>query len=162
MMDQLNSYGMKVMVSVWPHVTEQSENFIPMKTMGLLTHDANGSLIAGNGNHYISDEFNPATREFIWDKVKRHYYDYGIKTYWLDADEPERSRPGLQWWYDRHDAEIAMVWVREHHRTFYDGLKEQGEQEFIMLSRQTWIGSHTLNAAVWSGDISSTFEELLK
>ena len=162
MVEQITSMNMKIMVSVWPHVTEQSENFIPMKTMGLLTHDANGSLISGSENYYISDEFNPATRDFIWDKIKRNYYDYGIKIYWLDADEPERSRPGLQWWYDRHDVEIAMVWVREHHRTFYDGLKEQGEQEFIMLSRQTWIGSHTLNVAVWSGDIDSSFEELLK
>jgi alpha-D-xyloside xylohydrolase len=79
----------------------------------------------------------------------------------LDADEPERSRPGLQWWYDRHDEEIAMVWVREHQRTFYDGLKEQGEQDIIMLSRQTWVGSQTLNVAVWSGDINSLFSELL-
>lgn len=162
MVDQLNSYGMKVMVSVWPHCTESSENFVSMKTMGLLTHDANGNSIAGAGNYYITDEFNPATRQFIWDKVKRHYYDYGIKVYWLDADEPERSQPGLQWWYDRHDDEIAMVWVREHHRTFWDGLKEQGEQDIIMLSRETWIGSHTMNVAVWSGDIDSSFEELSK
>jgi alpha-D-xyloside xylohydrolase len=161
MVDQLNSYGMKVMVSVWPHVTEQSENFLTMKNAGLLTHDANGSAISGYSNYYISDQFNPATRRFIWDKVKQHYYDYGIKTYWLDADEPERSRPGLQWWYDRHDEEIAMVWVREHQRTFYDGLKEQGEQDIIMLSRQTWVGSQTLNVAVWSGDINSLFSELL-
>jgi alpha-D-xyloside xylohydrolase len=162
MMDQLNSYGMKVMVSVWPNVAENSENFLPMKTAGLLTHDANGNDITRGGNVHIVDEFNPATRQYIWDKIKTNYFNYGIKTYWLDADEPEGSRPGLQWWYDRHDEEIAMVWVREHHRTFYDGLKEQGEQEFIMLSRQAWVGSHTLNAAVWSGDISSTFEELLK
>ena len=31
-----------------------------------------------------------------------------------------------------------------------------------MLSRETWVGSHTMNVAVWSGDIDSTFEELLK
>ncbi|CAF1550921.1 unnamed protein product [Rotaria sordida] len=31
-----------------------------------------------------------------------------------------------------------------------------------MLSRQAWIGSHRINAAVWSGDIDSSWEELLK
>jgi alpha-D-xyloside xylohydrolase len=162
MMDQLNSYGMKVMVSVWPNVAENSENFLPMKTAGLLTHDANGSDITRGGNVHIVDEFNPATRQYIWDKIKTNYFNYGIKIYWLDADEPEGSRTGLQWWYERHDEEIAMTWVREHHRTFYDGLKAQGEQDIIMLSRQTWIGSHTMGVAVWSGDIDSTFEELLK
>ncbi|MBX7145920.1 MAG: PDZ domain-containing protein, partial [Alphaproteobacteria bacterium] len=34
--------------------------------------------------------------------------------------------------------------------------------EIIMLSRQAWIGSHLINVAVWSGDIDSSWEELLK
>ncbi|CAF4314475.1 unnamed protein product, partial [Rotaria sordida] len=163
MINQLKSYGMNLMVSVWPHVEKDSENFFFMNTTGLLTHDANGNALPSTtDNLYISDQFNPTTRQFIWDKVKRNYYDYGIKIYWLDADEPERGRPSLQWWYGRHDEEIAMVWAREHQRTFWDGLKDQNENEIIMLSRQAWIGSHRINAAVWSGDIDSSWEELLK
>jgi alpha-D-xyloside xylohydrolase len=167
MMNQLKSYGMKLMVSVWPHVAEDSENFITMNTTGLLTHDANGSVlpttaVINNAILHIPDQFNPATRQFIWDKIKTNYFDYDIKIYWLDADEPQNSRPGLQWWYDRHDDEIAMVWAREHQRAFWDGLREEKEQEIIMLSRQAWIGSHTINVAVWSGDIDSSWEELLK
>ncbi|CAF4434854.1 unnamed protein product, partial [Adineta steineri] len=111
----------------------------------------------------IPRQFNPVTRYFIWNKVKTNYFDYQIKTYWLDADEPEKSQPELQWWYDRHDVEIAMVWAREHQRTFWDGLREEKEEEeIIMLSRQAWIGSHRMNVAVWSGDIDSSWEELLK
>ncbi|CAF1314890.1 unnamed protein product [Rotaria sordida] len=163
MINQLKSYGMNLMVSVWPHVEKDSENFFFMNTTDLLTHDANGNVLPSTtDNLYISDQFNPITRQFIWDKVKRNYYDYGIKIYWLDADEPEGGRPGLQWWYGRHDEEIAMVWAREHQRTFWDGLKDQNENEIIMLSRQAWIGSHRINAAVWSGDIDSSWEELLK
>ena len=162
MMNQLKSYEMELMVSVWPHVAENSEYFLTMKTRGLLTHDANGNTLRTVGNLHIPDQFNPATRQFIWDKIKANYYAYGIKVYWLDADEPERSQPSLQWWYDRHDEEIAMVWAREHQRTFWDGLREEKEDEIIMLSRQAWIGSHLINAAVWSGDIESSWEELLK
>ncbi|CAF1277929.1 unnamed protein product [Adineta steineri] len=162
MMNQLQSYGMKLMISIWPHVAENSENFITMKTEGLLTHDANGSAIVTSDNLHIPDQFNPVTRYFIWNKVKTNYFDYGIKIYWLDADEPEKSQPELQWWYDRHDVEIAMVWAREHQRTFWDGLREKKEEEIIMLSRQAWIGSHRMNVAVWSGDIDSSWEELLK
>jgi alpha-D-xyloside xylohydrolase len=153
---------MKVMVSVWPNVAENSENFLPMKTASLLTHDANGNDITRGGNVHIVDEFNPATRQYIWDKIKTNYFNYGIKIYWLDADEPEGSRPGLQWWYERHDEEIAMAWVREHQRTFWNGLRSEGEQDIIMLSREAWIGSHRINAAVWSGDIDSSWNELLK
>ncbi|CAF3710085.1 unnamed protein product [Adineta steineri] len=162
MMNQLQSYGMKLTVSIWPHVSEDSENFITMKSEGLLTHDANGSAIVTSDNLHIPDQFNPATRYFIWNIVKTNYFDYQIKIYWLDADEPEKSQPELQWWYDRHDVEIAMVWAREHQRTFWDGLRDEKEEEIIMLSRQAWIGSHRMNVAVWSGDIDSSWEELLK
>lgn len=161
MMDQLKSYGMELMVSVWPHVVPSSENFLVMETMGLLTHDANGSTLGNNGL-YVPDQYNPATRQFIWDKIKKNYYNYGIRVFWLDADEPERTRPGLQWWYGRHDEEIAMVWTREHQQMFWDGLREEKESEIIMLSRQAWIGSHRIGVAVWSGDIDSSWEELLK
>lgn len=98
MMNQLKSYGMELMVSIWPHVGNDSENFLTMKTAGLLTHDANGSTLPIIGllygvEAYIPDQFNPVTRQFIWDKIKKNYYDYGIKTFWLDTDEPARSRP---------------------------------------------------------------------
>lgn len=162
MVNALDSYGMKLMVSVWPHVAEDSDNFPAMMSMDLLTHDANGSALKTTSNLHIPDQFNPLTRQFIWNQIKKNYYDNGIKIFWLDADEPEQTRPGLQWWYDRHDDEIAMVWAKEHQRMFYDGLKQQNEQEIIMLSRQAWIGSQLLNVAVWSGDIDSSWEELLK
>lgn len=167
MMDELNSYGMKLMVSIWPHVAENSENFATMNSSGMLTHDVNGKLLPTDGFmsnfvYYIPDQLNPATRQFIWSRIKANYYDYGIKVYWLDADEPQNSRPELQWWYGRHDEEIAMVWAREHQRTFWDGLREEKEEEIITLSRQAWIGSHRMNVAVWSGDINSDWEELFK
>jgi alpha-D-xyloside xylohydrolase len=167
MMDELNSYGMKLMVSIWPHVAPNSENFRTMNATGLLTHDANGTSLgtdefASQFYYYIPDQFNPVTRQFIWDRIKENYHAYGIKVYWLDADEPQNTRPNLQWWYGRHDEEIAMVWAREHQRMFWDGLRQEDEEDIIMLSRQAWIGSHRMNVAVWSGDINSTWEELLK
>jgi alpha-D-xyloside xylohydrolase len=81
MMNQLNSYGMTLMTSMWPHVAVNSENFMTMKTTGLLTHDANGSSLPAAGlmyniEIYTPDQFNPATRQFIWDKLKKNYYDY--------------------------------------------------------------------------------------
>ncbi|CAF2708106.1 unnamed protein product [Rotaria sp. Silwood2] len=167
MMNELKSYGMKLMVSIWPHVEEKSENFITMNTTGLLTHDANGSVLPTTGlinnfYYYIPDQFNSTTQQYIWNRIKENYFAYDIKIYWLDADEPQNTRPGLQWWYGRHDDEIAMVLAREHQRMFWDGLREEKEQEIIMVSRQAWIGSHLFNVVVWSGDIDSSWEESFK
>jgi len=55
-----------------------------------------------------------------------------------------------------------MKWVVYHQRIFFEGLLSAGVplSELIMLSRSYWIGSALQNSIVWSGDISSTFEEL--
>jgi alpha-D-xyloside xylohydrolase len=45
-------------------------------------------------------------------------------------------------------------------QAFYEGLKSTGEDEIVTLCRSAWAGSQKYGAAVWSGDIASTFEEL--
>ena len=41
------------------------------------------------GQQTFIDVMNPATREFVWNKVKQNYFSYGIKNFWLDEAEPE-------------------------------------------------------------------------
>ena len=45
-------------------------------------------------------------------------------------------------------------------KLYYDGLTGDGEQEVITLGRSAFLGSQRFGAAVWSGDIRSTFEML--
>ncbi len=45
-------------------------------------------------------------------------------------------------------------------RAFYEGMQTEGETEIITLNRSAWAGSQRYAAAVWSGDIASTFEAL--
>ena len=35
------------------------------------------------------DATNPEARAFVWERVKKNYLDYGVRVFWLDADEPE-------------------------------------------------------------------------
>ena len=41
------------------------------------------------GNTIQYDPTNPEAREYVWEKVKKNYYDKGIKIFWLDEAEPE-------------------------------------------------------------------------
>ena len=52
------------------------------------------------------------------------------------------------------------VYPREHARGFYEGLRASGEDDVLLLCRSAWAGSQRYGAAVWSGDIESTFEAL--
>jgi alpha-D-xyloside xylohydrolase len=60
------------------------------------------------------------------------------------------------------DAEISQAWVKQHVLTFQEGFASIGVEadQYFLLPRHGWIGSWASAAAVWSGDIESTFAEL--
>jgi alpha-D-xyloside xylohydrolase len=171
MVNELAQMGVKLMVSVWPSVSPLSENFDAMVDEGLLIATDNrvpavtpwvdrGTEKPIGVSFY--DSTNPAAREFIWEQVREHYYDYGIRVWWLDACEPE-IKPGS--FGDLHfaagtGAEVANIYPREHVRAFYEGMSAAGETEILMLCRSAWAGSQRYGALVWSGDIPTTFESL--
>ncbi len=93
------------------------------------------------------------------------YGKFGIKTIWIDAAEPEHfggANEG-QWRLSAGtDAEVGEAWVQQHARVFADGFATQGitTDEYFILPRSAWVGSWRHSAALWSGDIISTFDEL--
>jgi hypothetical protein len=81
---------------------------------------------------YVYDSFNPEARRFVWAQMREGYQKYGIKTFWLDADEPESflpvAAPGKRFFNDegrgwKSDNEVGMGWVQKHHRMIHDGEK---------------------------------------
>ena len=98
---------------------------------------------------------NPETRKFVWDKIKKNYYDCGIRNYWLDEAEPEvhPQQFGHLHFYKGNGAQTALLYPYYYVQMVYDGLKEQGEEEIISLTRAAYPGSQKYGAAVWNGDI---------
>ena len=43
------------------------------------------------GNAAIMDPTNPDARKYVWSKIKKNYYDDGVRIFWLDEAEPEFS-----------------------------------------------------------------------
>jgi len=172
MVRELEEMGVKLMVSVWPTVNENSENFKEMKENGLLVRTERGVPVArsffdnkpeGRIYVYLYDPTNPEARRFIWKKIRENYYRYGIKVWWLDACEPELGavpdHDNLRY-HIGNGLEVACIYPLMHQRAFYEGMKSEGEDEIILLCRSAWAGSQRYGVAVWSGDIPSTFEAL--
>lgn len=57
-------------------------------------------------------------------------------------------------------AKTALLYPYYYSKIFYDGLKSEGEEDIISLTRATYPGSQRLGAVVWNGDIPSTFTAL--
>jgi len=171
MVRALESMGIKVMVSIWPALNPSSENFGLAARQGWLLRPLRGQPAQLSFRDHYTDErvylayydaTNPGARQFIWEQVKHGYYDHGIKTFWLDACEPEMypfQYDNLRYYLGDGRA-VANIYPRCHAQAFYEGMCAEGETAFIFLARSAWAGSQRYAAAVWSGDILSTWEAL--
>lgn len=162
MVKELKEMGIELMVSVWPTVDEHSENYSEMVEQGLLVRAEHGKRIGQLGDACFIDVTNPETREFVWDKMKKNYYDKGIKIFWLDEAEPEYT--GYEFshyrYYQGSDMEVGNIYPREYAKMAYEGMEKEGQKNIINLLRCAWAGSQKYGALVWSGDIDSSFRAL--
>ena len=163
MVRELKEMGIELMVSVWPQVALTSENYQEMLQQGLLVRAEYGEQI---GMRFVEDSMffdatNPRARKYVWEKCRKNYYDHGIRVFWLDEAEPEYGTYEFKN-YRYHigsNQQIGNVYPQMYARTFYDGLREVGEENPVSLLRCAWAGSQRYGALVWSGDIMSRWED---
>lgn len=166
MVNSLKKMGIELAVSVWPSVETKSENYAQMQEKGYLISAEHGLPYCTDfpSNSLFYDSTNPDARKFVWSKLKANYFSKGIRTFWLDAIEPE---------YKNYDYESyrflqgTAMQVGNSYPAFctkavYDGLIESGIADPVSLCRCAWAGSQRYGALVWSGDVASTFEVFRK
>ncbi len=171
MVRELREMGIEVMVSVWPTVNPNSANYGAMLDRGLLALTERGIPVTMNfvdtrpeGRMALSyyDPMNPEARAFIWEQCKAHYHDLGVRIFWLDACEPEimpMDHDHMRY-HLGNGLEVGNLYPMLHEQAFYDGMTAAGQRHVLNLCRSAWAGSQRYGAAVWSGDIASTFEAL--
>jgi alpha-D-xyloside xylohydrolase len=197
MVKEINGDGVEVMVSVWPTVEVASVNYPTMSANGMLvsTEAGGGSQgtmgITSSFHAYGSevDAFNPAARDFMWSKLLANYVSYGIKSFWIDADEgggdgegDGGAGPDEVYMLGSQPA-VGLMYPLYQQRAIYDGLTNltdtatsttsssssggsSGSSAMaapmpgFTLSRSAWLGSQRYGGALWSGDTESTFESL--
>lgn len=165
MVDELKSMGIELMVSIWPTVDVNSENYEEMKELGLLVRSerANAVQMQFMGNEYLFDAFNPESRQYVWNKAKENYYKYGIKIFWLDEAEPDYM---FHYDYDNFRyykgpaVKVSNFYPVEYAKAFYEGMEAEGQENILNLLRCVWAGSQRYGALLWSGDTHSTFDFL--
>ncbi|WMJ87194.1 glycoside hydrolase family 31 protein [Anaerocolumna sp. MB42-C2] len=166
MVKELKEMGIELMVSVWPQIDLKSENFAEMQQKGLLVKTERGVEICMcfGGESVFFDATNPKARNYVWDKCRKNYYSKGIKVFWLDEAEPEYT----VYDFDNYryflgtNIQVGNIYPQLYSRTFYDGLRESGQDNIINLVRCAWAGSQRYGALVWSGDIHCDYETFRK
>lgn len=167
MVEELNGLGIKLMVSIWPTVDINSENYDEMEDKGYLvrTERMYGDSYHFMGNETFFDATNPAARKYVWSKAKKNYFDNGINLFWLDEAEPEY---GFMYDFDHFRyhmgpaLKLSNIYPLYYAKAFYDGQVDAGQKDIVNLVRCVWAGSQRYGALLWSGDVHSTFESLQK
>ena len=164
MVAELRELGIELMVSVWPQVSVESENFARLKKENLLVRTERGLDVqmGFQGPSMFLDPTNPRTREVVWEICRQNYHDLGIQLFWLDEAEPEYG----VYDYDNYryhlgaNLQVGNIYPQAFARMFYEGQRAAGQDEVVNLLRCAWAGSQRYGALVWSGDIHSTYTDL--
>lgn len=163
MCDELRAMGITCMVSVWPQISHESENYQEMRRKNLLVRSEYGEQIGMRfgGDSMFFDATNPKARAYVWEKCRQNYYDLGVRMFWLDEAEPEYGT------YDYANyryslgpvLQVGNVYPQRFAQGFFEGMKQEGMEMPVNLLRCAWAGSQRYGALVWSGDISSTWQD---
>ncbi|KQR51323.1 hypothetical protein ASF88_19370 [Leifsonia sp. Leaf336] len=171
MVAELRDLGVEPIVSVWPAVNENSDNFRTMDRSGFLMTQSEGLGVGarfldtgqdGPAFLHFYDPSNPKARAFVWDAVTHGYRRHGIESFWLDACEPEIvPQEHAQWDYaaGRADA-VGNLYPHWNALAFSDGMTGENPRDALNLTRSAWHGTQRYGVALWSGDVPSTFASL--
>jgi alpha-D-xyloside xylohydrolase len=169
MVAELRAMEIEPMVSIWPTVNPQSSTYQEMDAEGfLVTSELGPSLHLDSwdkgGKTFVRyyDATHPDARAYLWRRVEEGYRRYGLRSWWLDACEPELrpNSPENLRYHLGPGPEVQNLYPLLHARGFHEQMQAAGDLEGLLLCRSAWAGSQRYGAAVWSGDVDSSFEAL--
>eukprot|EP00754_Rhynchopus_humris_P034842 Rhum_TRINITY_DN16441_c0_g1::Rhum_TRINITY_DN16441_c0_g1_i1::g.163192::m.163192/K01811/xylS, yicI; alpha-D-xyloside xylohydrolase len=174
MVTELQGLGIELMVTMWPFMGEYvSKNWDEYYNNGYLANDTyTGNASSRSFWRYntptdntLIDYTNPAAAKTTFQKWYEGYGKFGIKAIWFDETEPDHTFDisGGQWTlHAGADGQVLPSWVRYLTSSMREGLESIGLKtgEYFMLARNAWAGTWSDGAALWSGDIASTWESL--
>jgi alpha-D-xyloside xylohydrolase len=174
MIDVLHKkYNTHLMISVWPKFYEGISSYNEF--------DKNGWLYKRNiadsqrdwiGKGYVStfyDAFNKDARKGFWDLINKKIYSKGIDAWWMDASEPdilsnvnpEKRKLEMTPTALGSAAAYLNAYPLENAKGIYEGQRSTDPNKRVfLLTRSGFAGSQRYAAAVWSGDIGSTWDDM--
>ncbi len=162
MCEELKELGVEPMVSFWQTVDKRCARYPEMVEKGYLMQMDRGPRMSINYmcDAVYYDAFNEEARKYVWEQLKKNYYDKGIHHFWLD--QAECDCPGYEYDIYRFQegpaSQIVNYYPLVHAKGIYEGLRSEGQEAPVILIRSAWCGAQRYGALLWSGDIISTFQ----
>ncbi len=164
----------RVMISVWGKYYPGTKNFEAMRAQGFLYHlnlaEGLRDWVGDGGYPYtFYDAFNPAAGKLFWSQMNTGIFGKHFDAWWLDAPEPDLlPTPTLDGQRTHMNptalgsgARMLNAYSLVNSKTVYEGQRSVApDQRVFILTRSAFAGQQHYGAAVWSGDITSTWTAL--
>jgi alpha-D-xyloside xylohydrolase len=152
--DSLHKENVHTMISVWGLLDPKSETYKTLEAKNLMVPGA-----------HVYDPSSPEARDIYWNRLPGKLLAQGWDSFWLDSAEPEEFWPHMGDAILRNKqlaigngAEYTNVFpllhtlgVQNHWRADTD------RKRVFLLTRSAFLGQQRVGAAVWSGDVFSTY-----
>lgn len=164
MIRQLHEQNIHFMISIWPCMHVDSENYREMADNGFL-------LPASDIYDACSDE----ARACYWKQTQEGLGQYGVDAWWCDSCEPftpewtREEQPVPEKMYEEFleqtkkmlPAELGNAYGLYHAKGIYEGQRSATEEKRVVnLTRNGYSGCQKYGTILWSGDISASWESM--
>lgn len=163
MIDELHEKDIHFMLSIWPTMSKETDNYKEMKEKKTL-------LPLSEIYNALSEE----GRKLYWKQANRGLFHHGIDAFWCDSSEPltvewthrERMEPSKMFEeYCQELGKILPVYATNafpfyHAMTVYDGWRKTAKRRVCNLTRSAYTGQQRLGTILWSGDTSASWKTL--
>ena len=164
MMDDLHAQHARLMISIWPNMNNNTQNYAEMKEQGL--------LLANDSNY---DPFRPEGRTLYWRQAHDGLFQYGLDAWWCDCTEPFEAdwkgtfkpEPSKRTVINTSEAkkyldpEYINVYSLLHSQALYEGQRSvTSEKRVVNLTRSHFPGQQRYSTILWSGDVTATWQTL--
>jgi len=163
LVDELHKANIHGMISIWPVFGKGTRDFDTLKKMGGLTDITWDNIVTHTFDNYY-DAHNPKARELYWDMARDSLIKrYGWDAWWVDQCEPDNGalldeRRKSNFWIGK-GIDYFNTFSLEHSTGIYEGWRRDIPQKrAFFLLRQSFAGEQRNAGALWSSDISCSFE----
>lgn len=152
-----DKYQTKAVITVWPAFKKGTAHYDELESKGMLLDGARAL------DGMIYDVFNPEARQIYWKQILP-LVKTGLDGWFLDGPEPDHVSSFLPVnTFAGPAVTVRNLYPLLHVENFYNNLLElyPNTRPYI-LTRCAWASQQRTGAAIWSGDIPTTFDELQK
>jgi Alpha-glucosidases, family 31 of glycosyl hydrolases len=164
----------RLMISVWGKFYPGTKNFEAMRSQGFLyglnlTEGLRDWVGDGGYPYTWYDAFNPEAGKLFWSQMEQSLFRKKVDAWWLDAPEPDLLPTPTLDGQRTHMHPTALgsgsrmlnAYSLMNSKTVYEGQRSVApDQRVFILTRSAFAGNQHYGAAVWSGDITSTWTAL--